>query len=191
MNTIQLKKLNDLATIPSKGSGHSAGYDLSSIEEYVLMPMERKLFKTGISIVIPNGMYGRIAPRSGLAFKDGIDTMAGVIDEDYRGEIGVLLINLGTIKKQIKIGDKIAQLIIEFYIQAIFEEVAELNETDRGEGGFGSTDIKPVTKNHTDSIVTIKHNSPLLDKYKESAIAIPTPPESYERLIKEREKTIT
>src|SRR4051812_6219902 len=93
-STLQIKKLTDLAVIPSKGTPQSAGYDLYSIEQYTLKPLERKLFKTGLAMSIPSGMYGRIAPRSGLAFKQGIDVMAGVIDEDYRQELGVVLINL-------------------------------------------------------------------------------------------------
>ena len=91
MNILQIKKLNDLAVTPTKGSPQSAGYDLYSIEKYTLKPLERKLFKTGLAMSIPSGMYGRIAPRSGMAFKQGIDVMAGVIDEDYRNEVGVVL----------------------------------------------------------------------------------------------------
>ena len=92
---ISIKKLNELAIIPTRGSEHAAGHDLYATEEYTLKPLERKLFKTGISMAITEGMYGRIAPRSGLAYKAGIDVMAGVIDEDYRGDVGVILINLG------------------------------------------------------------------------------------------------
>jgi len=80
INILQIKKLNPLAMTPIRGSSKSAGYDLFSTEDFVLMPMKRHLFKTGLSISIPQGIYGRIAPRSGLAFKDGIDTLAGVID---------------------------------------------------------------------------------------------------------------
>jgi dUTP pyrophosphatase len=106
--------------------------------------MERKLFKTGLSIAIPQGMYGRIAPRSGLAYKDGIDVLAGVIDEDYRGDVGVILINFGTTEKQFKIGDRIAQIIFEFYNVVNVVEVKELDETVRSSGGWGSTDT-PIT----------------------------------------------
>lgn len=137
---IQIKKLVESAIIPSKGSEYSAGYDLSSIEEHILMPMDIKLFKTGISISIPRGQYGRIAPRSGLALKSGIDVLAGVIDADYRGEIGVILINFGKTEKKISVGDKIAQIIFEFYNSHKFELVDELTQTKRGDGGFGSTE---------------------------------------------------
>lgn len=135
---VQIKKLNDNAIIPV-WNNKSAGCDLSSIEAHVLKPGERKLFKTGLSIAIPSRLYGRIAPRSGLAYKSGIDVLAGVIDEDYRGEIGVILINLGQEDKVVNVGDKIAQLIFENCYRADFEVVTDLDDTNRGAGGFGST----------------------------------------------------
>jgi dUTP pyrophosphatase len=141
MTNIKFLKLSENAIIPNKGSDSAAGYDLCSTEDHVLMPMERKLFKIGFSIAIPIGMYGRIAPRSGLAFKHGIDVLAGVIDADYRGEIGVILINFGTQEKQIKVGDAIAQMIFESYNTVIFHVVTTLDSTERGEGGYGSTDF--------------------------------------------------
>ena len=144
MVTIQFKKLSTLATVPTRGSEFAAGYDLYSTEGYTLQPLERKLFKTNIALAIPNGLYGRIAPRSGLAYKDGLDTMAGVIDEDYRGDVGVILINLGDKPKEIKAGDKIAQIIFENYTEAGFSEVySELPLSARAENGFGSTDNTP------------------------------------------------
>lgn len=142
MVTIAFKITNPLAKTPTRGSEFAAGYDLYSTEEYTLKPLERKLFKTGLSIAIPNGLYGRIAPRSGLAFKDGLDVMAGVIDEDYRGDVGVILINLGSVDKKIVAGDKIAQIIFENYTTAGFQSVVNLPESVRSEGGFGSTDVK-------------------------------------------------
>jgi dUTP pyrophosphatase len=137
---VQIKKLNNKAFVPVYATIHCAGADLFSTECETLAPGERRLFKTGLSAAIPSGVYGRIAPRSGLALKNGIDVLAGVIDEDYRGEIGVLLINHGTEPKTIYVGDKIAQIIFEQYRQLVFVEVPELSETVRGEGGFGSTD---------------------------------------------------
>jgi len=140
MKTVEIKKLNELAIIPERGSEYSAGYDLSTVEEFILLPGQRKLFKTGLSMSIPDGMYGRIAPRSGLAFRNGIDVMAGVIDSDYRGEIGVLLINLDpNTAKRVGVGDKIAQMIFENYNKCELKTVGELSTTVRGEGGFGST----------------------------------------------------
>lgn len=206
MNIIQIKKLNDLSVIPSKGSNKAAGYDLISIEDYILMPLERKLFKTGLSLSIPIGMYGRIAPRSGLAYKDGIDVLAGVIDEDYRGEIGVILINFGKTEKQFKIGDKIAQIIFEFYNNINFNIVNELTETLRGEEGFGSTDnvikikdpmlkgetltIKdgiPAIINKEESKITYESKLDLLEQWKKFGGTNETPI-GYESLIREREK---
>jgi dUTP pyrophosphatase len=137
---VKIKKLFEEAIIPTRGSNHAAGYDLYATEDHTLMPMDRKLFKTGISMAIPTNTYGRIAPRSGLAYKDGLDVLAGVIDEDYRGDIGVILINLGDKEKKISKGDKIAQIIFETYHVASLTEVDDLDATNRGEGGFGSTD---------------------------------------------------
>lgn len=137
---IKVKKLVEEAKIPVKGSAGAAGFDLFSLENYLLEPGERKLIKTGIAVVLNEGTYGRIAPRSGLAFKDGIDVLAGVIDSDYRGEIGVILINLGQKSFGILKEMRIAQLIIEKYdAGAYFVEEEELEETKRGAGGFGST----------------------------------------------------
>ena len=141
MQTVKIKKLNDAAVIPM-WNNKSAGCDLSSIESYTLKPGERKLFKTGLSVAIPEGLYGRIAPRSGLAYKNGIDVMAGVCDCDYRGEVGVILINLGQEDKPIATGDKIAQLIFENYNRCSFEVVDNLDDTARGSSGYGSTDSK-------------------------------------------------
>lgn len=144
MKQVKINKLNSSAIVPTRGSIKAAGYDLYAIESYVLKPGERKLFKTGLSMEIPAGLYGRIAPRSGLAFKNGIDVLAGVIDEDYRGEIGVILINLGSEEKAITANDKIAQIIFENYTEVDFSEANQLEETSRGAGGYGSTDKKPA-----------------------------------------------
>lgn len=133
------KRLGEISFLPSKASQHDAGYDLFSVETHTLAPMERKLFKTGIALEIPSGFYGRIAPRSGMAFKNGIDVLAGVIDSSYRGEIGVILINLGEQPKIVSLGDRIAQLIIEKYHEVKFIEVSELNESIRGAKGIGSS----------------------------------------------------
>ena len=133
---VKIKKLNDKAVMP-QWNNRSAGCDLSSTEDYTLMPGERKLFKTGLSVAIPSGFYGRVAPRSGLAYKSGIDVLAGVIDEDYRGDVGVILINLGQEDKTIVVGDKIAQLIFEVCARAEFVEVDNLDETGRGADGYG------------------------------------------------------
>ncbi len=141
---IPTKLLTDTATLPTYGSEEAAGMDLhvdlgGTGEKAALLPGERRLFKTGISVALPARFYGRIAPRSGLAYKKGIDVMAGVIDSDYRGEIGVILINHGDDDFQINHGDRIAQMIITPYHTAMPEPVEELPDTERGAGGFGST----------------------------------------------------
>jgi len=140
---IKIKKLRKDAKFPNYATPQSAGADLYSTEFHILKPGERKLFKTGIAMCIPESVYGRIAPRSGLAYKSGLDVMAGVIDPDYRGDVGVILINLGQEDKNILVGDAIAQIIFEKYERAgWFIEESELDETVRGEGGYGSTDNK-------------------------------------------------
>lgn len=140
---MKIKLLSSNALMPKKGSIDAAGYDLYSVESGLIKPKERLLIKTGIVLEIPSGYYGRIAPRSGLAFKHGIDVMAGVIDSDYRGEIGVILYNTDNINDFIfEIGDKIAQIIFEKYYDFDIVESKELDKTQRGNGGFGSTGKK-------------------------------------------------
>ena len=102
----------------------------------------RGVVKTDLSIACPAGTYARIAPRSGLAVKKGIDVGAGVVDADYRGNVGVVLFNLGTEDFVVDVGDRIAQLILEKVNMAPVVEVEELTETERGAGGFGSTGVK-------------------------------------------------
>lgn len=134
------KKLNKDSIKPRKGSKLAAGYDLFSIENYTLKPFERYLFKTGITLEIPDGIYGRIAPRSGLAYKNGIDVLAGVVDSDYRGDIGVILINLSNEDVKIEKGKAIAQIIFENYKDFNLIEDEILSDTERGESGYGSSD---------------------------------------------------
>ena len=136
---IYVKKLVGSAMIPARANKTDAGYDLWSVESYTLKPLERKLFKTGIAIEIPSGYYGRVAPRSGLAFKNGLDVMAGVIDSGFRGEVGVILINLSNEEVYLTHGDRIAQLIIETCHQPTMIWVEDLNDSSRAEKGFGST----------------------------------------------------
>ncbi len=139
-----VKRLTETAKIPAKAHETDAGYDLYADEEYVLLPNGRVVVKTGIAIEIPAGFYGRVAPRSGLAVKSGLDVLAGVIDSAFRGEVGVVLYNTNSLNANdpiIKInkGQKIAQLIIEKCFSPNFIEVNELQESDRGIDGFGST----------------------------------------------------
>jgi dUTP pyrophosphatase len=139
---IQIKKLSDKAKIPTQGSKYAAGYDLYAAEEVLVNTMGRKLVKTNISISIPEGYYGRIAPRSGLAYKNGIDVLAGVIDSDYRGDIGVILLNTDhNLDFEVNVGDRIAQIIIEKCHSVNWETVETLDATVRSEGGFGSSGV--------------------------------------------------
>ncbi|XP_036780401.2 deoxyuridine 5'-triphosphate nucleotidohydrolase, mitochondrial isoform X1 [Manis pentadactyla] len=136
---LRFARLSENATAPSKGSARAAGYDLYSAYDYSVPPMEKALVKTDIQVALPYGCYGRVAPRSGLAAKHFIDVGAGVIDEDYRGNVGVVLFNFGKEKFQVKKGDRIAQLICERIFYPEIEEVQVLDDTERGSGGFGST----------------------------------------------------
>lgn len=138
---LQVKKLRPEATLPTRGSEWSAGYDLSSAESKTIEPGARAVVKTALAIACPAGTYGRVAPRSGLTVKKGIHVGAGVIDADYRGEVGVVLFNLGQEAFEIQPGDRIAQLVLEKIVMASVQEVDELDETVRGAGGFGSTGV--------------------------------------------------
>ena len=138
---LKIKKLNKNAIIPVYQTDLAAGFDLHSIEDYVLKRGERKLIKTGLAFEIEKGYEVQIRPRSGLAYKHGITVLntPGTIDADYRGEIMVLLINFGSEDFEIKKGERIAQAIIAPVVQAEIIEVEELSVTKRGEKGFGST----------------------------------------------------
>ncbi|WWC85478.1 uncharacterized protein L201_000342 [Kwoniella dendrophila CBS 6074] len=138
-NTLLIKRLSSSATLPTRGSPLSAGYDLYSAEEKVIPARGKALIDLQISIAVPEGTYGRVAPRSGLASKHSIDTGAGVIDADYRGPVMVLLFNLSDDDFTVKKGDRVAQLILEKIVLADIAEVEDLDETTRGAGGFGST----------------------------------------------------
>jgi len=137
---IAIKLLNEFARMPYRANETDAGADLFATEDMIIQPMQRKLVSTGIALQIPKYYYGRIAPRSGLAVNYGIDVLAGVVDSSYRGEIKVVLINTDQNKEfEIKKGDKIAQLIIESHYNFQFLQVEDLQATNRGSGGFGST----------------------------------------------------
>ncbi|KZO89773.1 dUTP pyrophosphatase [Calocera viscosa TUFC12733] len=134
-----IKKHSEKARLPTRGSPLAAGYDLYSAEKKTIPARGKALIDTQISIAVPVGTYGRVAPRSGLASKFMIDTGAGVIDADYRGIVFVLLFNLSDKDFEVQEGDRIAQLIIEKIETPAVMEVADLEETLRGAGGFGST----------------------------------------------------
>ena len=127
-----------------RGTDGAAGYDLAAAQAAVVPAHGKCLVKTGLVMALPHGCYGRIAPRSGLALKKFIDVGAGVIDADYRGEVGVVLFNFGEEDFVINMGDRIAQLIFEKIKTPIVKEMNELEGTDRGVGGYGSTGTKAV-----------------------------------------------
>jgi dUTP pyrophosphatase len=138
---VNVLKCNENAIVPKRGSEYSAGSDLHSLLDYVIEPKSRCLISTGLKIQFPNNVYGRIAPRSGLALKYGIDVMAGVIDPDYTGEIKVILYNTNDIKFEVQKDDRIAQIIFESFKYPSFTLVNEIVETHRSSGGFGSTGL--------------------------------------------------
>lgn len=137
---IKIKLLSNAAKIPTQGTDFSAGYDLYAAEDACVPRLGRKLIKTNLSMAIPMNYYGRIAPRSGLAYKNGIDVLAGVIDSDYRGDIGVILFNTDeSLDFSVKAGDKIAQIIIEKHHYVNWQQSDNLEASKRGEGGYGHT----------------------------------------------------
>jgi dUTP pyrophosphatase len=137
--TLKVKKLSDKAIVPTRGSNYSAGYDLYSAYTYSIPARGKELIKTDIAVNIPEDHYGRIAPRSGMAWKNHTDIGAGVIDRDYTGNVGVVLFNHGDRELVVKAGERVAQLILEKNSIFPILECDELEETTRGEGGFGST----------------------------------------------------
>ncbi|MBS4759201.1 MAG: dUTP diphosphatase [Clostridium sp.] len=148
MNKILLKflKLNEKVTIPSYQTEGAAGMDLCAFLEtpLTLKPLERKLVPTGLKMELPKGYEAQVRPRSGMSIKHGITLIncVGTIDEDYRGELCVPVVNLSNEEFTINNGDRIAQMIISPVTKADIEVVQELSETQRGEGGFGSTGRK-------------------------------------------------
>lgn len=138
MIPVPYSKLDPKASPPLYAGEGDAGADLYSLEDVILAPGQRALVGTGLALAIPSGYYGRIAPRSGLAVKQGLDILAGVVDSSYRGEVCVLVINLGQNVITVTAGQKIAQLVITPVTQGYFYE-SDLDNTTRGTGGFGST----------------------------------------------------
>ncbi|SCW01139.1 LAFE_0D05952g1_1 [Lachancea fermentati] len=135
---IQLRSPN--ATVPTKGSATAAGYDIYASQPTIIPARGQGMASTDISFTVPRGTYGRIAPRSGLAVKHGINTGAGVVDRDYTGEVKIVLFNHSDKDFAIQKGDRVAQLILEKIVDdAEIVVVDSLEESARGEGGFGST----------------------------------------------------
>ena len=138
---LKFQRLSTNAIPPTRGSQFSAGYDVYSAYDYVIPAMGKEMVKTDIAFAIPNGCYGRIAPRSGLAWNHFIDVGAGVVDGDYRGNVCVILFNFNDKDFIVKSGDKIAQLICERIANTKLLECNSLDATERSNAGFGSTGI--------------------------------------------------
>lgn len=138
---LKVKKLNENAKLPERKREGDAGLDLYCIENVEINPLEIKLISTGIAVEIPKGYVGIIKDRSGLAVK-GLHVLAGVVDENYRGEIKVIVINLSKEKFCLEKNSRVAQLLILPYLKCNVKEVNELSNTERGREGFGSSGLK-------------------------------------------------
>jgi dUTP pyrophosphatase len=138
-NIIKVKKTEERAIIPTRSNSDDAGWDLYSITTRPIAPSQRVTIRTGISLQIPEEYVGLIWPRSGMSVKNGIDVLAGVVDSGYRGEIKVCLLNTSREWMDIKEGDRIAQILFQEVPHFKLQEVEILQNSDRGQGGFGST----------------------------------------------------
>jgi dUTP pyrophosphatase len=141
MESTKVKLLSPLATMPTRGTPGAAGFDLYAAVSCELLPGSGGIIQLDISMEIPPGYYGRIAPRSSLAVKNHINVHAGVVDSDYRGAVAVVLFNHGTSPYLVKPGERVAQMIITPYNTADCILVDTVDDTQRGTGGFGSTGV--------------------------------------------------
>ena len=141
---LKVRRLSEAAVLPAYSHPGDAGLDLYATEDVELLPRQSALIHTGIAVEVPTGYEAQIRPRSGLAWRHGITVLnsPGTIDQGYRGEIGVILINHGSVPFQVQAGARIAQLVVQTVVSVEVEEVQELSETRRGTGGFGSTGTK-------------------------------------------------
>jgi len=141
MMTVNFKRIHPAAVLPAYARPGDAGMDVCACEEATLQPGERKLVRTGLLMELPHGTEAQMRPRSGLALKNGVTLLntPGTIDEGYRGEVGVILINLGRESFAVQPGMRIAQMVIAPVLHVVTAEVAEVSDTARGAGGFGST----------------------------------------------------
>lgn len=142
--SLPIKRLDPTVELPSYAYAGDAGLDLRANEDVVLQPLERRLISTGLAVAIPDGYAGFVQPRSGLALREGLSmaNTPGLVDAHYRGELKVCAINLDPEKPlSISKGERIAQLVIQKVPVVVLKEVDELDETDRGEGGFGSSGV--------------------------------------------------
>ena len=141
--TVAFKRLADEAVLPAYAHPGDAGMDLCSVHSLVIPPGGRALVPTGLAMALPSGYEAQVRPRSGLALKRGVTVLntPGTIDEGYRGEVGVVLANFGDTDFVVEKGDRIAQMVIAPVTRAEIVEVSQVDETDRGTGGFGSTGV--------------------------------------------------
>ena len=141
--TLRFKRIHPDAVLPSYAHPSDAGMDVRSVEDLTIAPGGRSLVRTGLVMLLPPGYEAQVRPRSGLALKSGVTVLntPGTIDSGYRGEVGVILANFGEADFQVKKGDKIAQVVIAPVTQPEIAETTEIDETDRGAGGFGSTGV--------------------------------------------------
>lgn len=174
---LQVKKLSDNAGDLTKGSAEAAGFDIRSATDMIIPARERRPVPTDLAMKIPKGCYGRVAPRSGLAVRHSIDVGAGVIDRDFRGPLDVVLINNGKQDFEIHKGDRIAQLVLEKNLETNVQYVDDLDQTERGADGFGSTGLHTLLARHEPTwkegmaLMTISTNGSryqrLLEEFKE------------------------
>jgi len=136
---LEVELLNSVAKAPIRSTTYAAGYDIHCDANFTIQPGQQAVLTTGVKMKIPNGWYGQILPRSGLTVKNRIDTRAGVIDSDYRGEVKIVLVNEGTQEVVFNAQDRIAQMVILQHFGAPVRIVSSVDQTTRGEGGFGST----------------------------------------------------
>ena len=140
---LKVQKLSNNIALPKRSTEGAAGYDLCASQDCTILAGGNGLVQTGLAISFPVGLYTKIAPRSGLALKKFIDVGPGIVNSDYCGEVGVVLFNHGDQDFEVKMGDRIAQLILEKIDAPPVKEVQDLDDTVRGTGGFGSTGVKP------------------------------------------------
>jgi len=140
---VKFRRIDPAAMLPSYAHPGDAGMDIRSIEDLVIDPGARKLVHTGLVMMLPPGYEAQVRPRSGLALRNGVTVLntPGTIDEGYRGEVGVVLANFGSEPFRIEKGSKIAQIVVAPCTRAEIEETVEIDSTERGEGGFGSTGV--------------------------------------------------
>lgn len=143
---VRIKKLHNDAVMPVYATNGSAGFDLSALEEVLIYAGQTLVVKTGLAFSIPEGYEMQIRPRSGVTVKTKLRVALGTIDSDYRGEVGIIVDNIGDDLKRIGKGERIAQAIISPIKQASFQLVDDLDATDRGLGGFGSTGLSELIK---------------------------------------------